>query len=65
MDRDLQEQITCFARAGMQLLPPGKNNLTTAASYIADGGFKLEPTRLNFNGGGGGGGGVPVLTRKI
>jgi hypothetical protein len=43
MDLDHLEKTNLFARAGMQLLQPGKYNLTTAARYT---------------GGGGGGGGV-------
>ena len=31
MDPDLREKTIFFARAGMELLQPGNNNLTTAA----------------------------------
>ena len=46
-DPDLPEQTIFFARAGMELLQPGKYNLMTAAGSTG-------------GGGGSGGGGVPA-----
>jgi len=54
-DRDLLEKTIFFARAGMELLQPGNNNLTTAAR--TNGTSRTNETNRS-NGGGGGGGGV-------
>ena len=55
MDPDLLEKTIFFARAGMELLQPGNNNLTTAAR--TNGTNRTSRTN-GSNGGGGGGGGV-------
>jgi hypothetical protein len=51
MDLDHLEKTNLFARAGMQLLQPGKNNSMTAARTNGSNGS-------NGTYGGGGGGGV-------
>lgn len=54
-----REQTIFFARAGMELLQPGNNNLTTAAR--TNGTSRTNGTNgYNGGGGGGGGGGVPA-----
>ena len=54
MDLDHLEKTNLFARAGMQLLQPGKNNSMTAARTNGSNGSNGS----NGTYGGGGGGGV-------
>jgi len=53
---DHREQTIFFARAGMELLQPGKYNLTTAARTNGT----SRTNGSSGGGGGGGGGGVPA-----
>lgn len=71
MDLDHLEKTNLFARAGGQLLPPGKNNSMTAASSLmvaaeAEAACPCQPGKYNTNGSGAeDGSGSKKFARKI